>query len=87
MTYSQWKRVFTAATTTAFNGAGGIAGAYIVRYNEAPKYPTAVWASIGSHIVIIGWVAVFSTYFFMANKRQRAGKAIIEGTEGFRFTY
>jgi hypothetical protein len=44
---SQWKRVFTAATTTAFNGAGGIAGAYIVKYNEAPKYPTAVWVSIG----------------------------------------
>jgi len=46
----QWKRVFTAATTTAFNGAGGIAGAYIVKYNQAPKYPTAVWASIGYEI-------------------------------------
>jgi sugar phosphate permease len=45
--HRQWKRVFTAATTTAFNGAGGIAGAYIVRYNEAPRYPTAIWASIG----------------------------------------
>lgn len=45
--FRQWKRVLTAAVTTSFNGAGGIAGAYIVRYNEAPKYPTAVWASIG----------------------------------------
>jgi MFS family permease len=43
----QWKRVFAAAATSAFNGAGGIAGAYIIRYNEAPKYPTAIWASIG----------------------------------------
>jgi MFS family permease len=43
----QWKRVFAAAITTAFNGAGGIAGAYIINYNEAPKYPTAIWASIG----------------------------------------
>ena len=43
----QWKRVFAAAATTAFNGAGGIAGAYIIHYNEAPKYPTAIWASIG----------------------------------------
>ncbi|KAF2397518.1 MFS general substrate transporter [Trichodelitschia bisporula] len=43
----QWKRVFAAAMTTAFNGAGGIAGAYIVKQNEAPKYSTAVkrsWA-------------------------------------------
>ena len=51
--HRQWKRVFTAATTTAFNGAGGIAGAYIVRYNEAPRYPTAVWASIGYGIPMI----------------------------------
>jgi len=83
----QWKRVFTAATTTAFNGAGGIAGAYIVRYNEAPKYPTAVWVSIGSHILMIGCVIVFSSYFFISNKWQRAGKITIEGVEGFRFTY
>lgn len=42
----QYKRIFTAGLTTAFNGAGGIAGAYIINYNEAPQYPTAVWSSI-----------------------------------------
>ncbi|KAF2278152.1 uncharacterized protein EI97DRAFT_448880 [Westerdykella ornata] len=44
----QWKRVFTAAAVTAFNGAGGIAGSFIVRRNEAPRYATAVWVSIGN---------------------------------------
>ncbi|KAE9991860.1 hypothetical protein EG327_010738 [Venturia inaequalis] len=83
----QWKRVFTAAVTTSFNGAGGIAGAYIVRYYEAPKYPTAMWASIGSHIVMIACVLAFSGYFFIANKRQSAGKKVIEGTPGFRHAY
>ncbi|KAK4931934.1 hypothetical protein LTR49_001621 [Elasticomyces elasticus] len=39
----QWKRVFTAAAVTAMNGAGGIAGSFIVRQNEAPWYPTAMW--------------------------------------------
>lgn len=76
----QWKRVFTAAATTAFNGAGGIAGAYIVRQKEAPRYFTAVWVSIGSHIVMIICVAVFSAYFLHANRMQRKGKRVLEGT-------
>ncbi|KAF2208849.1 hypothetical protein CERZMDRAFT_107360 [Cercospora zeae-maydis SCOH1-5] len=74
----QWKRVFTAVSVTAMNGAGGIAGSFIVRQQEAPRYPTAVWISIGSGIVLIGLVA---------NKRQRAGKSVLESTAGFRYTF
>jgi sugar phosphate permease len=83
----QWKRVFSAAAVTAFNGAGGIAGSFIVRQQESPRYMTAIWISIGSHIMIIGMIGVFSAYFYMANQRQRSGKRVLEGTEGFRFTY
>jgi MFS family permease len=83
----QWKRVFTAAAVTACNGAGGIAGSFIVRYDEAPRYATAVWVSIGSHILIIGCVAAFSVFFYMSNQRQKRGRKLIEETEGFRFTY
>jgi sugar phosphate permease len=83
----QWKRVFTAAAVTAFNGAGGIAGSFIVRQQESPRYMTAIWVSIGSHIMIIGVIGVFSAYFYMANQRQRRGRGLLEGTEGFRFTY
>lgn len=43
----QWKRVTTAAVVAAFNGLGGVAGSYIVRQQEAPRYPTAVWVSVG----------------------------------------
>lgn len=82
----QWKRAFTAAVVTMFNGAGGIAGSFIVRNEESPRYPTAVWISIGSHIFIVGIVAAFSGYFYVANKRQRAGKAVLEATDGFRYT-
>ncbi|KAK1813613.1 hypothetical protein LTR12_012041 [Friedmanniomyces endolithicus] len=82
----QWKRAFTAAAVTAMNGAGGVAGSFIVRQSEAPWYPTAIWISIGSHILIIAFVAAFSTWFAMANGRQRAGKTLLEGTEGFRYT-
>ncbi|OTA97726.1 hypothetical protein M434DRAFT_391654 [Hypoxylon sp. CO27-5] len=83
----QWKRAFTAAAVTAMNGAGGIAGSFIVRSKEAPHYLTAVWISIGSHILIIVIVAAFSVYFHFANKLASQGKKIIEGVEGFRYTY
>ncbi|KAK8856563.1 MFS transporter [Apiospora arundinis] len=83
----QWKRVFTAAAVTACNGAGGIVGSFIVRQPEAPRYMTAVWVSIGSHIAIIAVVGVFSLYFYRANSRQKRGRVVLEGTEGFRYTY
>lgn len=43
----QWKRATVAASVTACNGLGGIAGSFIVRHQEAPTYTTAVWVSIG----------------------------------------
>ncbi|KAK9425479.1 putative MFS transporter [Seiridium unicorne] len=80
----QHKRIFTAALVTMFNGAGGIAGSFIVRSNEAPRYMTAIWVSIGSHVLIILLVAGFSAYFYVANNAARSGKRILEGVEGFR---
>jgi len=44
---SQWKRAVTAAAVSACNGLGGIAGSFIVRQDEAPRYMTAIWVSIG----------------------------------------
>lgn len=43
----QWKRITITAAVAACNGLGGVAGSYIVRSNEAPWYPTAVWVSAG----------------------------------------
>ncbi|KAL1582994.1 hypothetical protein WHR41_08224 [Cladosporium halotolerans] len=83
----QWKRAFTAATVAAFNGAGGIAGSFIVRQEEAPRYVTAVWVSIGSHVGIVLFVGLFSGWFWFANRRQENGKKLLEGTEGFRYTF
>lgn len=83
----QWKRAVTAAAVTAMNGLGGVAGSFIVRQNEAPRYWTAIWVSIGSHIRLSVIVIAFSVYFYVANERQRKGKKTIERTEGFRYTY
>ncbi|KAL9636187.1 MAG: hypothetical protein Q9164_002977 [Protoblastenia rupestris] len=83
----QWKRAVTAAAVTACNGLGGVAGSFLVKPNETPRYPTAIWVSIGSHLMIIGIVMAFSAYFLVANRRQRKGKRIIEHTDGFRYSY
>ncbi|KAJ6145274.1 Major facilitator superfamily domain general substrate transporter [Penicillium chermesinum] len=83
----QWKRAATAAAVTAFNGLGGVAGSYIVRQQEAPQYATAVWVSIGSHILLIALVGGFSVYFYIMNRRQSRGLIVIEGVPGFKYTY
>lgn len=83
----QWKRATFAAAVSACNGLGGIAGAFIVRNNEAPKYMTAVWVSIGSHLIIMIIVGLFSLHFWERNGKQKRGLAKLEGTEGFLYTY
>ncbi|KAJ5498770.1 Major facilitator superfamily domain general substrate transporter [Penicillium expansum] len=83
----QWKRVATAAAVTACNGLGGVAGSYIVRQQEAPHYQTAVWVSVGSHILLIAIVGAFAVYFYIVNRQQGRGLKVLEGVSGFRYTY
>ncbi|KIW38477.1 uncharacterized protein PV06_09434 [Exophiala oligosperma] len=83
----QWKRATVAAAISACNGLGGIAGSYIVRQPEAPRYFTAIWVSIGSHIAMIAVVAACTIWFWHANRRARLGDRLIEGVPGFRYTY
>ncbi|KAL4802915.1 MFS general substrate transporter [Aspergillus unguis] len=82
----QWKRATTAAAVAACNGLGSIAGSYIVRQQEAPGYRTAVWVSIGSHILMIIVVGMFTVGFYLQNARQKHGK-VLQNTVGFRYTY
>lgn len=83
----QWKRATAAATVNGANALGGIAGSYLFRAAEAPRYPTAIWVSIGSHVLLIALVAVCGLFFARANRRARDGKTVIEGVGGFRYIY
>ncbi|KAK5941520.1 hypothetical protein PMZ80_006799 [Knufia obscura] len=83
----QWKRATVAAAISACNGLGGIAGSYIVKSPEAPRYLTAIWVSIGSHLLMISVVLVCTSFFRRANRRARKGKGTIEGVIDFRYTY
>lgn len=83
----QWKRATVAAAVSACTGLGGIAGSYIVRSTEAPRYMTAIWISIGSHVLMILVVLSCTVLFRWANRRQRRYGKVIEGVVGFRHTY
>lgn len=83
----QWKRATVAAAVSACNGLGGIAGSYIVRSSEAPSYMSAIWISIGSHLLMIAIVLASTMMFWWANGRQKRLGKVIEGVEGFRYTY
>ena len=83
----QWKRATVAAAISACNGLGGIAGSYIVRQPEAPRYLTAIWISIGSHILMIVVVAGCTVWFWVANRRAKLKGGLIEGHSDFRYTY
>ncbi len=48
---------------------------------------TAIWVSIASHILIIAIVGLFTIYFWHANEKQKKGKALLERTNDFRYTY
>ncbi|KIV95563.1 hypothetical protein PV10_03200 [Exophiala mesophila] len=82
-----WKRATVAAAVSACNSLGGVAGSYIVRQNEAPKYLTAIWISIGSHLVMIGVVLLCTIWFWYMNSGAKKGIRLIEGTAAFRYTY
>jgi MFS family permease len=83
----QWKRATVSAAISACNGLGGIAGSYIVRHPEAPRYMTAIWVSIGSHVLMIVVVAGCTLWFWMANRAARVKGRLIEGSVDFRYTY
>lgn len=83
----QWKRATVAATVSGCNALGGIAGSYIFKPSEAPRYPTAIWISIGSHILIIAIVIVCGALFWRANKRASDGDGVLEGVRGFKYIY
>jgi hypothetical protein len=57
------------------------------RQMEAPRYTTAIWINISSHALMIVLVGACTLLFWLANRRQRKGKGLIESAEGFRYTY
>ncbi|KAK2740400.1 hypothetical protein FQN57_006140 [Myotisia sp. PD_48] len=79
----QWKRATFMAVINVFTGLGGISGSYIVRAHEAPHYTTAVWVSIGSQVMMLAVVAIFTIHFYKYNSKQQRGLKILEKVVSF----
>ncbi|KAJ5553764.1 hypothetical protein N7494_003142 [Penicillium frequentans] len=82
-----WKRAFCSATIVGAGGIGGIIGSLTFRDQDAPTYRPGLYTCITAACVTFISVCTTSTYFFVQNKKQKEGKVVIEGLEGFRYTY
>ncbi|KAF2453398.1 major facilitator superfamily transporter [Lineolata rhizophorae] len=83
----QWKRAFCSASLVGMGGVGGIAGALVFRSQDAPKYLPGLWACMACAGLNILIVCALDVKFYIDNQKQARGQKIIEGEEGFRYTY
>ena len=83
----QWKRAFCSATLVGLGGIGGIAGTLVFRTQDKPHYRPGIWACITANLLMFLIIGILSVYFYVSNKMARKGTKIIEGFEGFLYTY
>ncbi|KAJ5819273.1 retrograde regulation protein 2 [Penicillium riverlandense] len=82
-----WRRAFCSATIVGAGGIGGIIGSLTFRAQDAPTYRPGLYTCITAGCLTFLSVCTTTTYFFVQNKKQKQGKTVIEGLEGFRYTY
>jgi MFS family permease len=82
-----WKRAFCSATIVGMGGVGGIIGSLVFRQQDSPHYKPGLWACIASQLIVIIIVLAQDVYFYFANKKIAAGTLVVDGLEGFTYTY
>jgi len=83
----QWKRALTSATLVGAGGVGGIIGSTVFRSQDEPTYIPGITAAMIACALVIVITLLLEWKFKRANKRAANGGKIIEGLEGFRYTY
>ena len=83
----QWKRALASATLVGAGGIGGIIGSTVFRSQDEPKYTPGIIAAMLAMGLVILITCTLEFKFWRANKRANSGGKIIEGLEGFRYTY
>lgn len=84
----QWKRALCSATLVGTGGIGGIIGSTVFRkQDEATGYKPGMYACMIANALIIVITLALEYKFKRANKRAARGGKVIEGLEGFRYTY
>tara|TARA_R110002003_G_scaffold121_12_gene10737 strand:- start:3447 stop:3620 length:174 start_codon:yes stop_codon:yes gene_type:complete len=54
---------------------------------ETPTYRTGIWAVTGAQLYLIISSCAMVFYYWTQNKKADRGEIVIEGLEGFRYTY
>lgn len=54
---------------------------------EIPTYRTGIWAVTGAQLYLIVSTCLMVFYYWRQNKKADRGEIVIEGLEGFRYTY
>ncbi|OBT71152.1 hypothetical protein VF21_09728 [Pseudogymnoascus sp. 05NY08] len=83
----QWRRAFCSATIVGAGGMGGIVGSLTFRSQDAPDYRPGLYTCLVAAIMVALSVTTTTTHFYFKNKKQAKGLIVIEGVEGFRYTY
>ena len=84
----QWKRALASATLVGSGGIGGIIGSTVFRSQDAETgYIPGITTTILSMGLVIVITCLLEFKFWRANKRAASGGKVIEGLEGFRYTY
>ena len=84
----QWKRALCSATLVGTGGIGGIIGSTVFREQDKETgYKPGMYACMIANALIIIITLALEWKFKRANKRAASGGKVIEGLEGFRYTY
>lgn len=83
----QSTRAVASALQIAFGAIGGIYASTTFKQNEAPEYPTGLWAAAATQIFLIVASSGMWAYYFFSNRKADRLHARIEGLTSFRYTW
>ena len=86
-TVGQLKRAVGTAIMVGGGGCGGVIAANAFRQQDAPRYLPGLYTAMAVQALSILLVSKNFLLFYVQNRKADRGETIIEGTEGFRYTY
>ncbi|KFZ15703.1 hypothetical protein V502_05446 [Pseudogymnoascus sp. VKM F-4520 (FW-2644)] len=86
-TVGQAKRSVSSAMMIAGGGLGGLISGLVFRQQDAPQYKPGLLVVLSLQALTVVIVTKNFWYFARQNRKADRGDLVIEGQEGFRYTY
>ncbi|PGH17691.1 hypothetical protein AJ80_04698 [Polytolypa hystricis UAMH7299] len=83
----QSTKAIASALQVAFGAVGGVYASVTFMEKESPTYVTGLWAGMATQIFMVLACIGMTWFHWVQNKKAERGEIIIEGREGFRYTY